>query len=101
MASLTESYMVENSAINWFKENGYSYIHGSDLTPNEESDLTSNEERESYKDVILKKRFIQAIKTLNSFLTDNLAEEVYTKLKDIDHPDFVVKGKIFYQYLTE
>jgi len=93
MASLTESYMVENSAINWFKENGYSYIHGSDLTP--------NEERESYKDVILKKRFIQAIKTLNPFLTDNLAEEVYTKLKDIDHPDFVVKGKIFYQYLTE
>jgi type I restriction enzyme R subunit len=101
MASLTESYMVENSAINWFKENGYSYIHGSDLTPNEESDLTSNEERESYKDVILKKRFIQAIKTLNPFLTDNLAEEVYTKLKDIDHPDFIIKGKIFYEYLTK
>jgi len=93
MASLTESYMVENSAINWFKENGYSYIHGSDLTP--------DKERESYKDVILKKRFIQAIKTLNPFLTDNLAEEVYTKLKDIEHPDFIIKGKIFYEYLTK
>jgi type I restriction enzyme R subunit len=101
MASLTESYMVENSAINWFKEIGYSYIPGSDLNPNEESDLTSNEERESYKDVILKKRFIQAIKTLNPFLTDNLAEEVYTKLKDIDHPDFIIKGKIFYEYLAK
>jgi type I restriction enzyme R subunit len=93
MASLTESYMVENSAINWFKEIGYSYIHGSDLAP--------NEERESYKDVILKKRFIQAIKTLNPFLTDNLAEEIYTKLKDIDHPDFIIKGKIFYEYLAK
>jgi len=93
MASLTESYMVENSAINWFKEIGYSYIPG--------SDLTLNEERESYKDVILKKRFIQAIKTLNPFLTDNLAEEVYTKLKDIDHPDFIIKGKIFYEYLAK
>jgi type I restriction enzyme R subunit len=101
MASLTESYMVENSAINWFKEIGYSYIPGSDLTPNEESDLTSNEERESYKDVILKKRFIQAIKTLNPFLTDNLAEEVYKKVKDIDHPDFIIKGKIFYEYLAK
>jgi type I restriction enzyme R subunit len=93
MASLTESYMVENSALNWFKEIGYSYIPGSDLTP--------DKERESYKDVILKKRFIQAIKTLNPFLTDNLAEEVYTKLKDIDHPDFIIKGKIFYEYLTK
>jgi type I restriction enzyme R subunit len=101
MASLTESYMVENSAINWFKEIGYSYIPGLDLTPNEESDLTPNEERESYKDVILKKRFIQAIKTLNPFLTDNLAEAVYTKLKDIDHLDFIIKGKIFYEYLTK
>ena len=93
-AELTESYMVENSAISWFKEIGYLYIPGSDLIP-------ENGERESYRDVILKKKFIQAIKTLNPFLTDNLAEEVYEKVRNIDHPDFVVKGKIFYQYLTE
>jgi type I restriction enzyme R subunit len=93
-AELTESYMVENSAISWFKEIGYLYIPGSDLIP-------ENGERESYRDVILKKKFIQAIKTLNPSLTDNLAEEVYEKVRNIDHPDFVVKGKIFYQYLTE
>jgi type I restriction enzyme R subunit len=93
-AELTESYMVENSAISWFKEIGYLYIPGSDLIP-------ENGERESYRDVILKKRFIQAIKTLNPSLTDNLAEEVYEKVRNIDHPDFIIKGKIFYQYLTE
>ena len=93
-AELTESYMVENSAISWFKEIGYLYIPGSDLIP-------ENGERESYRDVILKKKFIQAIKTLNPSLTDNLAEEVYEKVRNIDHPDFIVKGKIFYQYLTE
>jgi len=60
-AELTESYMVENSAISWFKEIGYLYIPGSDLIP-------ENGERESYRDVILKKKFIQAIKTLNPFL---------------------------------
>ncbi|MDT7871903.1 MAG: type I restriction endonuclease subunit R, partial [Thermocrinis sp.] len=48
----------------------------------------------------MKKRFIQAIKRLNPFLTDNLAEEVYKKVRNIDHPDFIIKGKIFYQYLT-
>jgi len=93
-AELTESYMVENSVISWFKKIGYSYIPGSDLIP-------ENGERESYRDVILKKKFIQAIKTLNPSLTGNLAEEVYEKVRNIDHPDFIVKGKIFYQYLTE
>ena len=93
MAFLNEDYLVEQPAINWFKEIGYSYLPG--------SDLTLNKERESYKDVILKKRFIQTIKTLNPFLTDSLAEEVYTKLKDIDHPDFIIKGKIFYEYLAK
>jgi type I restriction enzyme R subunit len=93
-AELTESYMVENSAISWFKEIGYLYIPGSDLIP-------ENGERESYRDVILKERFIRAIKKLNPSLTDNLAEEVYEKVRNIDHPDFIIKGKIFYQYLTE
>jgi type I restriction enzyme R subunit len=93
-AELTESYMVENSAISWFKEIGYLYVPGSELIP-------ENGERESYRDVILKKRFIQAIKKLNPSLTDNLAEEVYEKVRNIDHPDFIIKGKIFYQYLTE
>lgn len=93
-AELTESYMVENSAISWFKEIGYLYIPGSDLIP-------ESGERESYRDVILKERFIRAIKKLNPSLTDNLAEEVYEKVRNIDHPDFIIKGKIFYQYLTE
>jgi type I restriction enzyme, R subunit len=93
-AELTESYMVEEPAVNWFKEIGYLYIPGSDLIP-------ENGERESYRDVILKKKFIRAIKKLNPSLPDNLAEEVYEKVRNIDHPDFIVKGKIFYQYLTE
>jgi type I restriction enzyme, R subunit len=94
MAFLNEDYLVEQPAINWFKEIGYLYVPGSELIP-------ENGERESYRDVILKKRFIQAIKKLNPFLTDNLAEEVYKKVRNIDHPDFIIKGKIFYQYLTE
>ncbi|SNZ12042.1 type I restriction endonuclease subunit R [Hydrogenobacter hydrogenophilus] len=94
MAYLTENYMVENSAINWFKEIGYNYIHGSELTPD-------NNERETYRDVILKKRFIQAVKKINPFLNENLAEEVYKKVKNIDHPDFIIKSKTFYEYLTE
>ncbi|WP_448587265.1 type I restriction endonuclease subunit R [Thermocrinis sp.] len=92
-AQLTEGYLVEQSAINWFKEIGYSYVHGSELTPD-------NQERESYRQCVLKKRFIQALKDINPWLTDRLAEEVYKKVIEPDHPDFIMKGKIFYELLT-
>ena len=90
--TLTEDYLVEQPAIEWLKELGYSYTHGSNLSP-------ENEERESLRYVVLKKRFIQAIKRINPWLTDELAEEVYKKITELEHPDFVIKGKIFYDFL--
>lgn len=93
LAYLTENYMVEQSAINWFKELGYQYSHGSELIPD-------NYERESYRDVILKNRFISAIKRINPWLTETLAEEVYRNVKELEHPDFIIKGKIFHELLT-
>ncbi len=93
-AKLNEDYMVEQAAINWLKELGYSYIHGSDLCP-------ENEERDSYRDVILKNRFINAVKRINPWIDDKIAEDVYKKVSDIPHPDFVLKSKIFYDYLTQ
>ena len=54
-AELSEDYMVEQAAINWLKGLGYSHIHGSELSP-------EDGERESYRHVVLKRRFIQTIK---------------------------------------
>jgi len=93
-AQLNEAYMVEQAAINWLKKERYEYIHGSELSP-------ENGERESYRDVVLKRRFISAIKRINPWIDDRIAEEVYRKVRDIPHPDFVMKSKIFYDYLTE
>ncbi len=91
-AQLTEEYMVENHAISILKNLDYSYIHGSDLTPHDG-------ERESYRDVILKKRFISAIKRINPWLSDEMAEKVYQLVSNIDHPDPVMRGKMFYDML--
>jgi len=93
MPLLTEDNLVEQPAINWFKENGYSYIHGSELSP-------ENDERDSYRDVILKHRFLKAIKRLNPWLNDVLSYEIYKKITDLEHPDFLIKGKIFYEMLA-
>ena len=92
-AKLNEDYLVEQPAINWLKGLGYSYIHGSQLSP-------ENGERKTYRDVILKRRFIAAVKRINPWVDDRIAEEVYKKVADIPHPDFVLRSKTFYDYLT-
>jgi type I restriction enzyme R subunit len=94
-ARLNEDYLVEQSTINWFKELGYTYIHGSELAPEE------YEERVTYKDVILKERFIKAIKKLNPWIDELIAEDVFKRVTNISHPDFIIKSKIFYDYLTK
>jgi len=93
MPYLTENKLVEKPAINWFQEIGYSYVHGSYLIPDAG-------ERESYRHCILKRRFLKAIQKLNPWLTDTLAEEVYKQVIELDHPDFIIKGKLFYDLLT-
>ncbi len=92
MAQLDEKYMVENHVINVLKSLNYEHIHGSELIP-------ETGERESYRDVILKKRFIKSIKRLNAWLNDELAEIVYQMVSKIDHPDPVTRGKMFYDML--
>lgn len=93
MAELTEDYLVERPAIEWLKELEYDYIHGSQLSP-------ELGERETYRDVVLKGRFTTAVQELNPWLTGEQLDEVYTKVTNIDHPDFVIKSKSFYDMLT-
>jgi len=93
MPYLTENHLVEKPAINWFQDMGYFYVHGSYLIPD-------GGERESYRHCVLKRRFLKAIQKLNPWLTDTLAEEVYKRVIELDHPDFIIKGKLFYDLLT-
>jgi type I restriction enzyme R subunit len=94
MAQLTEDYMVEQSAINWLKELGYSYVYGYRLSP-------ENRERNFYRNAVLKNRFIEAIMRINPWLTEIEAQEIYKKVTEIEHPDFVMKSKIFYEMLID
>lgn len=81
MVQLTEYDLVEKPAIEWLKSLGYSYIPGFELSP-------ENGERDSYRQVVLKRRFIEAIKRINPQITDTIALQVYRKITELDHPDF-------------
>ncbi|MDK2789922.1 MAG: type restriction enzyme subunit [Methanothermococcus sp.] len=74
MGSISEDTIVEQPAINWLSEGeGYQYIHGRELTP-------EKGERETFADVILKERFIKAIRTLNPNIPDAALEEAYNRI---------------------
>ncbi len=91
MNKINEYNLVEKSAIECFKKIGYHYIQGFELSP--------EKERDSYKDVILKEKFLKAIKRINPWLNESQALEVYRKIKEIEHPDFSIKAKQFYDML--
>jgi len=69
MAALTES-TVEESALAWFDELGWSVLHGPDIAAGEPL-----AERESYSDVILRDRLGIAIDSLNPDLPREAKEE--------------------------
>jgi len=59
-----EYNLVEKPAIETLQKLGYTYIHGSELTP-------EKGERRSYREVLLIKRLEKALKKLNPWITEN------------------------------
>lgn len=90
--TLTESEVVESSAIKWFKEIGYSYIHGSELTP-------ENNERDSYRDVILKDRFLSAVRKINPGLKNHSPMKFTEKSQSLTIQTLQWRGNYFMTHL--
>ena len=84
--------MVEQSAIGCLKDLFYPYVHGWELSP-------ESGERDSYRHVVLKKRFLSAIHKLNPWLSSQKAGFLYKSVADLASPDFSEKGMIFHDML--
>lgn len=80
MAGIAESH-VEETALNWFEELGWSVLHGPDIAPDE-----PGSERNSYSDVILRDRLESAIDSLNPDLPHEAKEEALRKFLHVDSP---------------
>ena len=82
-------HRVEQAVIGCLKDLFYPYVHGWELSP-------KSGERDSYRHVVLKKRFLSAIRKLNPWLSSQKAGLLYNSVADLDHPDFLGKGMLFY-----
>ncbi|MHB1200664.1 MAG: type I restriction endonuclease subunit R [Polaromonas sp.] len=91
--SLNES-IVEDAALEWFGELGYSIGHGPQLAPGEAA-----AERASFGEVLLVGRLREAIRRLNPAIPKDAREEALRKVLRVGTPSLVQTNRAFHRML--
>jgi len=92
---LTENNLAEQPSIEWFKQLGYEYKFGPDISTG--GVLVERD----FKDVILENRLRNALRRLNPNLPEKGIDEVVYKLKHIEHPNLEIANKEVWELLTQ
>ncbi len=87
---------VEQLAIDWFKELGYNYLNGYEISPDSDNPL-----RDNYDDVLLESRLKTSLIQLNSLLPLSAIDEAIEILKKPQHSNLIQNNKSFHQMLLE
>ena len=85
---------VEQLAIEWFKELGYDYIHGYDISPDSEQP-----ERKSYQEVLLYERVKSALTKLNPTLPISAIDEAIHIISKPQHASLIQNNREFHKQL--
>ncbi|MCE9538808.1 MAG: type I restriction endonuclease subunit R, partial [Bacteroidetes bacterium] len=94
MASITENE-IEEIALSYLQNLGYSYILGTTLSPDGE-----HPERQ-YTEVVLATRLRDAIDKLNPTITQDAKEDALKKVLRTESPNALINNETFHKYLTE
>jgi type I restriction enzyme, R subunit len=97
MSNFTES-VVEEAALEWLKELGYTILHGPEIAVGEpgaeRTDL-------GYRDVVLQRRLRKALERLNPRLPSEAIEDAYRRLTKAGEPSPVTRNHAFHQKLAD
>ena len=88
--------LLEEAALTWFRELGYSAIPGPELAPGE-----PGAERDSFAEVVLKARLEAAIRRLNSTMPEAAREEALRKVLQVATPSLVQTNRAFHRMLRD
>ena len=95
MNQINES-VVEEAALEWFGELGYSVGHGPEMAPGEPA-----AERDSFADVVLVGRLCAAIRRLNPAIPEEAREEALRKVLRVGTPSLTQTNRAFHRMLRE
>lgn len=91
----TES-IVEEAALSWFEELGYSVLHGATIAPRE-----PGEERANYSEVILAQRLRQALARINFHIPSDALDEAFRTVTRPGSPHLLENNRQFHTWLTD
>lgn len=95
MSKFTESD-VEESALYYFEELGYTILHGPEIAPE-----APNAERETVGEVILTSRLRRAIAQINPQLPDEAVDEVIRQVLRADTQNLIENNRRFHEFIIE
>jgi type I restriction enzyme R subunit len=93
--TLTES-VVEDAALSWFGELGYSILSGPEIAPGE---LLA--ERDDFSDVILTKRLRETLYSLNLNLPTEAIDDALRKITRPEAPSLIANNRAFHRMLVD
>ncbi len=94
-STLTESH-VEDAALEWFEELGYTILHGPDIAPGE-----AQAERDTYSQVVLTARLRRKLSELNSHIPAEALDEAARKLTRLSSPSLINNNRLFHRMLVD
>lgn len=93
--SFSES-TVEDAALDWLRDLGYTILHGPELAPGEPA-----AERETYGDVVLDGRLRAALVRLNPKVPAAALEDAFARLTAIELPSVVERNRSHHRMLVD
>jgi type I restriction enzyme, R subunit len=95
MSSFTES-TIEETALEWLKDMGYTIVFGNDIAPDEPA-----AERENYGEVILSGRLKDALRRINPDVPNEALEDAFRKATRPSSPALVGNNRAFHKMLAD
>jgi type I restriction enzyme R subunit len=86
---------LEQEALNWLAEVGYTHVYGPDIAPD-----GSAPERQDYREVILPARLREAINRLNPSIPQAAREDALQQVLNLDTPVIMQANRIFHRLLV-
>lgn len=87
---------LELTTLDWLQEQGYEILHWPDIDPDSNNPL-----REDYDEIILKSVLRMNIFKINTWITDEIANDAIKQILTISHPNLVESNHIFHKYFTD
>ncbi len=88
--------IVEQATLAWLESLDYELIQGADIAPD-----SPNQERKNYSDIILEKRLLSSLTTINPKFSVEILKDVCRKIITSRAPDLIDDNYLFHRMLVD